>query len=250
MPPLPRDDALAGSGDGDAASDGDGDGDRSGDGERATAADRRSGVSRRRVLRGVGGLGASAVGAGAVAGASGVASAQITQAAAIPEVARWENENLAGFMIHVGGSTSPTQVRVAEGCVPPGSDTWPPDEMLAYDAMVINRKLGDTPEAETTLYIGGSVEVLPGQLYLISRFNRCDDGFVGVSLEQIGRSDVSAGPGQQATNRPVADVEEDERPRDLGTTQTPDATGPGFGLLASFAGLLGGGALLRRRDDE
>jgi len=207
-------------------------------------------VSRRDVLGGVATLGASAVGAGTLAGASGVASAQITQAAAIPEVTRWENENLAGFMIHVGGATSPAQVRAAEGCVAPGSDTWPPDEMLAYDAMLINRKLGDTPEAETTLYIGASVEVLPGQLYLINRFDRCDSGFVGVSLEQIGRSDVSAGSGQQANGGPVADVEEDERPRDLGTTQTPDATGPGFGVVASLVGLLGGGALLRSRDRE
>ncbi|WP_436908650.1 hypothetical protein [Halosimplex marinum] len=234
MPPLSPGGGAAGSTDGDPASD--------------SGADSRPTVSRRRVLRGAATAGAGAVGAGALASTSGVGSAQITQAAAIPDVTRWENDNLAGFMIHVGGATSPSQTRVAEGCVPPGSDTWPPDEMLAYEAMLINRKQGDTPEAETTLYIGGSVEVLPGQLYLINRFNRCDGDFVGVVLEQIGRSDVSAGPGQQATNRPVADVEEDERPRELGTTTTDG--GPGLGIVASLVGLLGGGALLRNRGDE
>ncbi|WP_415379166.1 PGF-CTERM sorting domain-containing protein [Halosimplex sp. TS25] len=206
-------------------------------------------LTRRSMLAGTGvAIGAGAVGAAGFAGASGVAAGQITEAAAIPEVTRWENDNIAGFMIHVGGSTSPAQVRIAEDCDVPGSDTWPPDTMLAYEVHLINRKTEGTPEEEeTTLYIGDSAEVAPGTLYIINRFNRCGSGFVGVTLEQIGRSDIEVdgeadggAGGGQAT---VATTE----PGDGGGF---GSSGPGFGALAALAGLAGGGALLRWRDTE
>ncbi|MFC7196680.1 PGF-CTERM sorting domain-containing protein [Halosimplex aquaticum] len=127
----------------------------------------------------------------------------------------------------------------------PGSDTWPPETMLAYDAQIINAKGEGAPEEEeTTLYIGESVDVAPGQLYIINRFNRCGSGFVGVTLEQIGRSDVGANPDDAGNGQGTV------------TTADPDGggegfggSGPGFGPLAALAGLLGGGALLRWRDD-
>lgn len=212
--------------------------DESGDGTPGGAA-----VTRRSVLaRGAATLGTGAVAAGGVVGASGVTAAQITEAAAIPEPTKWsEGTNFAGFMIHVGGSLSPEQERVATDCDVVGSDTWPPDEMLAYDARLINRKDESTEQAETTLYIGESADVTAGKLYIINRFNRCDSDFLGVTLEQIGLSEVNV------------NVEEDERPN-AATTAADDggsgAFGPGFGPVATVAALLGGGALLRRRNDE
>jgi len=200
-------------------------------------------MTRRAALAGTAtALGAGVTGAGTLAGASGVTAAQVTEAAAIPRPAQWgDDTNFAGFMIHVGGSLSPEQERVAADCELISSDTWPPDEMLAYDAQLINRKDDSTEQAETTLYIGEAADVTPGKLYIVNRFNRCDSDFLGVSLEQIGLSEVNV------------DVEADERPN-AETTGVSEggsgAFGPGFGLVASLAGLLGGGALLRRRDRE
>lgn len=177
-------------------------------------------------------------GAGALAGASGVAVGQITEAAAIPQPERWSDANLAGFMIHIGSTAPIDRADTARECGVPGSDTWPPDELLAYEVQLINRKDEATAEEETTMYIGGAAEVAPGKLYIINRFNRCGNGFVGISIEQIGRSDVAVTVDDSAN---------------AATTAVDDggsgAFGPGFGLPAAVAGLLGGGALLRRRDE-
>ena len=153
-------------------------------------------------------------------------------------------------MIHIGESLSPEQERVAADCELVSSDTWPPDEMLAYDAMLINRKDDSTEQSEATLYIGENADVTAGKLYIVNRFNRCDSDFPGVALEQIGLSDVNV---DEATDRPAATAAEDE-PADA-TTADEDGgggfgeTGPGFGPAAAAAGLLGAGALLRRRGD-
>lgn len=185
-------------------------------------------------------LGTGAVAASGFVGASGVTAAQITEAGAIPDPAKWgDDTDFAGFMIHVGGSLSPERERVAADCELAGSDTWPPDEMLAYDAQLINRKDDATEQAETTLYVGETANVTAGKLYIVNRFDRCDGGFLGVSLEQIGLSDVNvAGDGQPTAGTTTADE------------GGSGAFGPGFGPLAAVAGLLGGGALLRRRDGE
>ncbi|QLH76528.1 hypothetical protein HZS55_04055 [Halosimplex rubrum] len=196
-------------------------------------------VTRRSVLaKGAATLGAGAVAAGGFVGASGVATAQITEAGAIPRPSKWgDDTNFAGFMVHVGGSLSPERERVAADCELVGSDTWPPDEMLAYDAQLINRKDDSTEQAETTLYIGETADVTAGKLYIVNRFDRCDGDFLGVSLEQIGLSEVNVdGEGPNAATT---------EPGDGGS----GAFGPGFGPLATAVGLLGGGALLRRRDD-
>ncbi|WP_123537048.1 hypothetical protein [Halosimplex salinum] len=205
-----------------------------------------TGTTRRSVLAaGAGVLGAGAVSAGALTRSSGVAAAQITEAAAIPTPERWSDANLAGFMIHVGGSIDSEQSQQAADCQVVGSDTWPPDEMLAFDAQLIDRKDDSTAEEETTLYIGASSDVEPGKLYIINRFNRCED-FVGVSLEQIGRADVNVEIDDRTTDTP-ADADQP----DGATTESEDggfgAVGPGFGPLAGLIGLLGGGALLARR---
>ncbi|WP_436925745.1 PGF-CTERM sorting domain-containing protein [Halosimplex amylolyticum] len=195
------------------------------------------GLTRRSVL--AGSAATLTVGVGALAGASGVAAGQITEAAAIPQPERWDDANLAGFMIHVGSTASIERADTARQCEVVGSDTWPPDELLAYEVQLINRKDDAASEEETTMYIGGRADVAPGKLYIINRFNRCDNGFVGISLEQIGRSDV--------------DVTVDDS-ANAATTAADDggsgAFGPGFGLPAAIAALLGGGALLRWRDAE
>lgn len=183
-------------------------------------------------------LGTGVVAARGLAAASGVAAGQITEAAAIPQPERWSDANLAGFMIHIGSTASIDRADAARQCGVPGSDTWPPDELLAYEVQLINRKDDATGEVGTTMYIGGRAEVAPGKLYVIDSFNRCGNGFVGLSLEQIGRSDLEV-----TVNSGNA-----------GTTAADDggsgAFGPGFGLPAAVAGILGGGALLQRGESD
>jgi len=195
-------------------------------------------------------LGTGAVAAGGLVGASGVTAGQITEAAAIPEPSKWtEGTNFAGFMIHVGGSLSPEQERAAADCELVSSDTWPPDEMLAYDAMLINRKDDGTEQAETTLYIGETADVNAGKLYIVNRFNRCDSDFLGVAVEQIGLSGVSVDV-DETTDPPADEDEPAGTPADGDGGGGFGATGPGFGPVAAVAGLLGAGALLRRRSDD
>lgn len=189
-------------------------------------------VARRAVLAG----GAATV-AGLV-GVAGTASAQITETAVVAVPERWRDENLAGFMIHVGGEADGVRTREAANC---GYQDWPPDEILAYDAQLINRKVPETPESNVEFHLPGEVDVTPGALFLVNQFGECPNGYFGVSVERIGQADDELGAG------PVADVEQDERPN----TASPGAgaIGPGFGAVATLAGILGAGLLGRWRDD-
>jgi len=176
---------------------------------------------------------------------SQAAGKQITVPAVIPKIERWPDANLAGFMIHVGPTTDPAELTATETCE---FADWPPDTTIAYDASIINRKLADTPEENTILYVSEDASIPAGALFLVNTFNRCDGPFVGVNVGQIGRYDV-AGPGVATDYGPVAEVEEDERPN----TQTNDSGGsavsaPGFGVGAALVGVLGGALLRLRRE--
>lgn len=191
--------------------------------------------TRRTILRG----GAATV--GGVVAIPGLASGRrITQTAVIPSPEDWADENLAGFMIHAGQAQDPVQTREAANC---NYENWPPDEIRAYDAQIINRKDADTPEQSINLHIDAEADVPPGALYLINAFERCDNGYIGVSLEQIGQQDV----GGRGSEPPAVDVEDDSRPNTQ--TERSGAIGPGFGALATIAALVGGGLLARLIDD-
>ena len=173
------------------------------------------------------------------------AGRQGTVPAVIPKPDRWADENLAGFMIHVGPTTDPTELAAAESC---DFADWPPETTLAYDATLINRKQGDTPEKNTVLYASDETSIPAGALFLINTFTTCESDYVGVNLEQIGRYDV--GPGSASDYGPVADVEEDERPNEpTNTSGSSGAVASGFGVLAALAGTLAG-VWLRLRDGE
>lgn len=206
--------------------------DRSRDGPRDDAPPR---YTRRSILRG----GAASIGAfAAIPGV--VTGRQVTQTAVIPSPEPWADDNLAGFMIHVGGSQSPVESNEAE-C---DYENWPPEQPVAYEATIINRKDAETPEQDINLFIAEDVDIPPGALYLINTFERCESGYIGVQIERIGRRDVQL---SNASDAPVADVEDDSRPN----TQTgpSGAIGPGFGALAAIAAVVGGGLLARLRGE-
>jgi hypothetical protein len=196
--------------------------------------------SRRAVLAGT----ATALAAGA--GHTGRARGQqITFPAVIPTPDRWADENLAGFMIHVGPTTDPAELAAAESC---DLADWPPETTFVYDATLINRKQGDTPEEDTLLYASDNAPIPAGALFLINTFTTCESDHVGINLKQIGRYDV--GGGDASDYGPAADVEEDERPNaPTNTSGSSGAVASGFGVLAALTGTLAG-VWLRLRDGE
>jgi len=122
-------------------------------------------------------------------------------------------------MVHVGPTLDPESVEPPSDC---DFDDWPPDETERYDVALINRKDADTPEEQTRLFVDASVDVNPGELFVVNTFEDCEDRHTRVELEWIGRRFEGTATG------PRVDVEDDERP---GTgTDGSGATGPGLGL--------------------
>lgn len=193
---------------------------------------------------------ALATGAALLAGSAGVAgrasAQQVTGYGLIPEPERWTNENLAGFIIHLGPTLEPgTPGDVPSNCE---DQDWPPETISVYDGMLVNRKEGDTPEESTNLLVDAESEFRPGQLFLINTFDQCEGGnYVAVELEQIGYAVEGTATG------PVADVEEDQRPNEDTTEggEGSGAMGPGFDLFGAVAAATGlGGWLAWRRQRE
>lgn len=184
-------------------------------------------------------LAAGAAGVGALLGVPGPASAQSVDVGLIPTPDRWREENLAGFMIHTGEEVDPDEADVDANCDVPG---WPPDETQEYDVSLLNRKVEEMPQLETSLYAGPDLEAQPGDLFLINTFRHCESDHVAVELEQIGR-EVSEDVHPEAVNQPASPSPDDGG----GGGVTPD-TGPGFGLVGALAGLAGLGWLLGREE--
>jgi len=187
-------------------------------------------TTRRTVL-----TGAAASLGGATLSAS-TASGQITINAVIPRPERWADQNLAGFMIHLGPTLDPEDVDTMPDCTFEG---WPPEEIDVYDAALINRRQADTPEEEISLFVGADQDIGAGELFLINTFEECESDHFRLELEGIGRRFQGTASGPAAEPEGV-DVEE---------TTRSEAFGPGFGVvqaLLAAAGLGGLSAWLRR----
>lgn len=176
----------------------------------------RSTWTRRAVLRG----GVAAVGATALT--AGSANAQLTEEAIIPVQDDYE-QGLTGFFVHVGQTTDPMDANASDFCE---FTSWPDDEILAFDARLIDRT-AEPEEAEITLYLNDEVPVAPGTLFVVNDAQQCDDNYVGLQLERLGVEEV----GDVAESTP---------------TETTNGFGDGPGPLAALAGLLGAGWLLGR----
>ncbi|WP_276273327.1 hypothetical protein [Haloarcula litorea] len=180
--------------------------------------------SRRSVLAGAGAaLGTLAVGTGA-------ADARAETKAVVAEGDETEND-LTGFFVHVGPTTSPIDAQVAAGCA---FADWSDDATTAYDVTLVDRAEPEYARYERTAYVPDSVQLPPGSLFVVNSQERCTEGYVGVRLLQIGSDRLEAAASGDVPDRTAAD----------GT----GASGPGFGVLAALGGLVGWGALERRRE--
>lgn len=203
--------------------------------------------SRRSVLR------TSVATLGAVGGVGGVASAQeetetpgeaprTTNKAVLLELE--EFEDLTGFFIHVEGRPSPIEASVADAC---DFVNWENENTSAYDVVVLDRSQADVPQTRTTLYLHESKEVPPGALWVINRQEPCEGGYIGTWIEQIGATELEAAlSGDVSPTETEAGVANG----DEGGEILFDAAGPGFGVVAGAAGMLGGGWLLSRDREE
>lgn len=238
-------------------------------------------MSRRRVLVG----GASA--AVCVAALPRVASAQGMTVGVIPSPDRWDGADLAGFEITFGddgeGTATPGAGGDGEGGAGDGDDgggtvtnagtagtgatdagtdgggeddrpdcdfrEWPPESVASHDATLINRTETDSPEVDTTLYTSADANVEEDGPYLVNSAQECESDYVGVELVTVEGAD-------REDNDQVEEVEGDPTETGPGgdgvaggdaAGDETAADGPGFGVVATATGLLGGGALLRRR---
>lgn len=202
---------------------------------------------------------------GAVVGAAGAASGQVTTTGVITVPDQWADRNLAGFTVLVsesdGGSADETAEPVsgdatetdpvettaaATDTATPDCDygDWPPDEVAAYDASLIDRKDEDAPRADVTLHVGADVDVPANVLYLVNTFERCESEHVGVELELLDEGT----PGGEF--EPNVEIEDDERPNAQTEDGTTGVTTPGFGAVGALAALAGVAGYLARRGGE
>ncbi|ESP87560.1 hypothetical protein [Candidatus Halobonum tyrrellensis] len=190
---------------------------------------------RRGFLRAAAGVSAGALGVGAAT--TGTASAQedtITDEGAFPaDAPTLGNSDYTGMFVHVGGINQEASTADVSGCEFVESD----DAVVAYDVTLIDRASPDTPQADTIMFASvGSDAVEFGRLFIVTGQQSCNSDRVQVALEQVGSADIRDVSENQSA--PRTDTS------DGGATNT---TGPGFGLGAAAAGLLGAGELLRRR---
>lgn len=210
------------------------------------------GYARRTVLAGIGGVVLSSLATQPVAGQETPVAAR----AVIPEPEQFAVDDIAGFFLHVDPDTSPSRAQVADAC---GYADWPSEGTRAYDVWLVDRTGEEYASEPLTLYVPDRRSVPAGGLYVINRVQQCDGSYVGIEIEQLNAGDGPFLEGSFTTTtdpETVADTEagdDQEIAADPGTTEqgaggTTTGSGPGFGILATLAGLAGGGWLARRRD--
>jgi hypothetical protein len=214
--------------------------------------DGRSACSRRTVLR-TGGAAVGALATGGVAAAQNETTEETatngtpgdetaSPSPIITMAVTLEQEDvegdLTGMWIHVSRPVEPVQASIADQC---DVVDWGDQDTLTYDATLIDRR-NDDYQQPIQIYFPRSAEVGGGDLFIVNDTTPCESGYIGVELEQIGARNVDAG------TKPGEGITETGTETDVagGAQEPSDSAGPGFGLPAAAAGLLGGGWLLNR----
>lgn len=80
-------------------------------------------------------------------------------------------------MVHLGPTLDPESASSS-----PNGDIngWSLDELEVFGAALIDRKVADTPEEETTLFLNAAADVAPGELFVINTFSDCESEHVGL----------------------------------------------------------------------
>lgn len=182
--------------------------------------------TRRTFLTGIGAAAATAATPRVAAQESGTG---VFTEAAIPDSApTFDRDDYVGLFVHISGPGADKSSQGVDSCSFAGDGT-----LVTWDAVLVD-KTGESAKESTTLHAKQGAEGLQGgRLFVVDEQQGCGDGFVQVSLEQVGASKVDY----------------------KGTTSTDgeggegDIDAPGFGPVAALAGVLGAGWLAKRRGD-
>lgn len=186
--------------------------------------------SRRSVLAAMGGV--ATVGSTALAPR---VAAQITRQLVIPAAEEFaEDEGYLGYFVHVGDEAADDDVNPedVDGCE---FADWPPDGIQTYNGTLIDRIQEDHRQVPTQVFAATNADIETGSLWVVNRKMTCPDHYVGLEVEQVG---AAFGNVSEDTGTP-------------GTDANPIGQ-PGFGPVATVAGLVTGAAGLARwaQDDE
>lgn len=197
---------------------------------------------RRGFLRAAAGVSAGALGVGAATTGTATAQDAITAEGAFPSDAPMlGNPDYTGMFVHVAGINQDASTADVSGCEFVESD----DAVVAYDVTLVDRASPDTPQADTIMFASvGSDAVEFGRLFIVTDQQSCNSDRVQVALDQVGSADIR----DVSENQSAPRTDTSDGGGEAGDGGTTNTTGPGFGLGAAAAGLLGAGELLRRRD--
>lgn len=187
--------------------------------------ERRRSSTRRAFLVGVGGT--AALGAAPVVNAQGTET-KFTSVAIPDSAPTFGESDYVGLFVHVAGPGGDKPSQGVGNC-PFAGDS----QLVTWNAVVVD-KTGNRQQAETTLHAKqGAQDMQGGKLFIVDEQRNCGNGFVQLSLEQVGASSV----------------EVQTSPTKKGEGTEGAIEGPGFGPVAGVAGLLGAGWLAKRRSE-
>lgn len=165
---------------------------------------------------------------GGVPAAAAQESGVFTEAAVPDSAPTFDGDDYVGLFVHVSGPGEDRSSDPVRNCAFAGDGT-----LVTWDVMLVDES-GTNAQETTTLHAKqGADGMQGGHLFIVNDQQDCGDGYVQLSLEQVGASGIDV---QTGTEGGAGD----------GAT---DADIPGFGPVAGVAGLLGAGWLARRRGD-
>lgn len=168
----------------------------------------------------------SAVAGGVIATGGADAQSRVTRRVVIPKAEDFARGDYDGFFLHVG-ETTPGELDVStlRDCE---FRSWAPDGVTNHRGTLVDHVGDEVEQVPTSVHTNEADDLRTGSLWVINGTVSCPDGYVGLTIEQVG----AAVPGN---------VTESET-----ATEGTGAVGPGFGALAGAAGVGGLLALLGR----
>lgn len=205
-----------------------------------TTASRPPGWTRRSVLAGAAATGVLAVGGGV----AGAAAGETPQTAIVPAVEEFEG-NFAGQFLTIeepAAEADASPDAVHDACDVP----WPRDATDANVGQLSDRRSDSPVAVRLPVYMDGrQVDLVEDALFVVSSVTECQGDYVRVDLSWVTTRSIvgkPAGPTVSGDEQGAAEADEE-------ATETPGASGDGFGLLVAIVGAAGG-LLARRRRDE
>lgn len=172
----------------------------------------------------------SSTATGAETESGGDGAGMFTMAAIPDDAPTFDGDDYVGLFVHISGPGENKGSEGVESCEFASSSD---EELVTWDAILIDENGEDAKEKLTLHAKQGADGMHGGHLFIVNGQSDCGDGYVQVTLEQIGASSVDY----------TGSVTEG------GSGGESNADAPGFGAVAGLSGLLGAGWLAKHRSD-